>query len=267
MTTAVLTIPQTCRPTPTRKRTLGITVSLLVHAGTIGLMLLWKPLPLPHMAADQTLIYLDIEPIVLRPTNQAVAPASSDSAAPSSATSAPMPRIPRNLPTVSTHSTRPSSSSEGADPISPRSTSDRWQYRLESPTAAVARASRTAPIGCAYPERLSEGERAICAEKATDRAMQKLEEGQRITGTGNARRDAALEAEARDRATAYNFRRRPITVDDTGNGRPSDITGSNFGLGQSGRHLDPSMQPDAYGPIQTYRRDGRPEERNVTAPR
>jgi len=225
------------------------------------------PLPVPTTPQDRT-IFVDIERVTLpREVPARVAqPEDSASDSPPRAFSGPDRPVPRIVPQRSDAA----ATAQAAGPASVsanESTDGRWTYTPESTASGVARSLRTSPIGCAYPERLSEGERAVCNERSTDRAVKTLENLQRIPGTGDARRDARFEAQGRARTNTYNFRRRPITNDETGNGRPTDTPGSNFGIGPSGRHLDPSTQPDAYGPIQTYRRDGRPEERNVTTPR
>lgn len=267
MTTWVAEIPASTAGRRGSRLALWAGASVVFHAGLLALTLLWQPSELTPAEAPYNLIHVDIEPVVLpravparNPVattpvtgpSTASAQASSDRSRTQTPDMAPSPRRPAADTALATSST---------------TDSDRWSYRPETTASAVARATRLSPIGCAYPERLSEGERAICAERETDRAVRALERGVRITGSGDARRDRALETEGRARTNSYNFRRRPISNDETGNGRPSDTPGSNFGLGPSGRHLDPSTQPDAHGPIQTYRRDGRPEERNVTTPR
>ena len=234
----------------------------------VGLgLIVFKPTLTPYVAQplpDQ-LIDLELIPVPLpadmiprEPTvtveAQASAPPSGrpttpqGSAATSDAPAPPSPRIAAPAPT----GTPAGQQGTGTD--------SRWTYQEESMGSRVARSLRTSPIGCDYPERLSEGERQICAERGTDRAVRKLEEGQRIEGTGNARRDRQLEAQGRARLRNYENRRAP-SPSGVGVVGPSDGVGSNFGIGVAGRHLDPSMQPDSVSPIQTTRREGRPADR------
>lgn len=244
-----------------------VVVSVFFHL-LVGLSLIvLKPTLVPYeaRALPDQLIDLELIPVTLptdmiprerivaaQPQNSAVplghTSTARSSEAASDAPGTPSPRVAAPAP-AGTSGTR-----QGAEGDS------RWTYQEESIGSRVARSLRTSPIGCDYPERLSEGERQICAERSTDRAVRKLEEGQRIEGTGNARRDRAFEAQGRARLRAYESRRAP-QPSGVGVVGPEDGVGSNFGIGVAGRHLDPSMQPDATGPIQTTRREGRPAER------
>ena len=255
---------------PKPYKAVWVSVSVVAHAVLLGAVIYMvpAPLPVPSVSADRT-IFVDIEPVTLPREIPArvIQPESRTYDSPPRAITGPDRPVPRIV------QQRPDTAGSNAQASGPASetaadaSDGRWTYTPESTASGVARSLRTSPIGCAYPERLSEGERALCNERSTDRAVRALEKVPRITGTGDARRDSRFEAQGRARENTYNYRRRPITNDETGNGRPTDTPGSNFGIGPSGRHLDPSTQPDAYGPIQTYRRDGRPEERNVTTPR
>lgn len=268
MTTAHLPTAFLPPEKPKPGKAVWVFASVVFHLGVLGLGLVWAPKPLPvGNTAPQSTIYVDIEPVILpRDVPARAAPAkspASDSPSPSrTGPSTPVPRIARNADAMQGAPSVPGSNTSTSSAPS----EGQWTYRAESTGSAVARTLRTSPIGCAYPERLSEGERAVCNERDTDRAVRELERGQRITGTGDARRDDALQREGTSRMRGYNSRRRPIGNDELGNGRPSDAPGSNFGIGTAGRHLDPSMQPDAVGPIRTKRRDGPPEDRIQRTP-
>lgn len=268
MTTVHLPIAFLPPEKPKPSKAVWVVTSAVFHLGVLALGLIWAPQPLRRDDnASRPTIYVDIEPVVLpREVPARVRPresAASDSTSPSrGAPTTPVPREARNLP-----ATTGVASSADTD-IGPTSqpSNGQWAYRPESTGSAVARTLRTSPIGCDYPERLSDSERAICNERATNRAVRELERGQRITGTGDARRDGALQREGTARLRNFNSRRLPITNDEVGNGRPSDSVGSNLGIGPAGRHLDSSLQPDAYGPVQTKRRDGPPEDRIQRTP-
>lgn len=130
----------------------------------------------------------------------------------------------------------------------------------------VGRSLRTSVLGCQYPERLTREERAICDERDTDRAVRALERVPRITGTGNAERDARFEAQGREKLRAYERNRAQPPDAERGNAGVGDGPGSNFGIGDAGRHLDSSLRPDSSGPIQTRRRDGTAEDRPRRTP-
>lgn len=268
MTTAHLPIALPPPVKPRLNKAAWVVVSVGLHAGLLASVLLWAPTSLVVLSNPPSAIFVDIEPLVLPRDVPARAPASestaNDSPAPArTGPTIPVPRAVRTTPSTSTTADAPRGST---GPIATDPADRQWTYTPESTASAVGRSVRTSAIGCAYPERLSEGERQVCAERATDRAVSKLEEGLRIGGTGNARRDAALEAEGRSRLSGHAQRRRPIGNSEIGNAGPSDTPGSNFGIGAAGRHLDPSLQPDAVGPIQTRRRDGPPEQRIQRTP-
>lgn len=266
MTTAALPTALPAFRNPKPNKAVWVLISIVAHLALLALGWALTPKSLPNLRSDPVnAIYVDIEPVVLPravPARAQPMPASTDDSRMSSASAPgqPVPRIARHIVEG-----RPSTplASEGTASATPEGA---WTYVPETTGNAVARSVRTSAIGCAYLERLSEGEREICRERATERAVRKLEEGQRITGSGDARRDARFEAEGRQRQSQYNQRRRPISNSEIGNTGPTDTPGSNFGLPPAGRHLDPSLQPDAVGPIQTRRRDGPAEERIQRTP-
>ncbi|MGW8704712.1 hypothetical protein ACWGLL_02715 [Brevundimonas sp. NPDC055814] len=144
----------------------------------------------------------------------------------------------------------PSAAASGVDGIS-----DAWRVTPEGQSGRNARALRTSPAGCPADRLLRRGEEIICEERFNARAAQGAENG-RITGTGNAERDARFAREGAREMQRYEAQRRPLSGG-VGVLAPQDCPGSNFGTGCAGAHLDSSMQMDSNRNVQT-RRDGAP---------
>nr|WP_313040175.1 hypothetical protein [Brevundimonas diminuta] len=144
----------------------------------------------------------------------------------------------------------PSAAASGVDGVS-----DVWRVTPEGQSGRNARALRTSPAGCPAGRLLRRGEEIICDERFNARAAQGAENG-RITGTGNAERDARFAREGARELQRYEAQRRPLSGG-VGVLAPQDCPGSNFGTGCAGAHLDSSMQMDSNRNVQT-RRDGAP---------
>ncbi|MGX8273663.1 hypothetical protein ACWQV9_13355, partial [Brevundimonas diminuta] len=144
----------------------------------------------------------------------------------------------------------PSAAASGVDGVS-----DAWRVTPEGQSGRNARALRTSPAGCPAGRLLRRGEEIICDERFNARAAQGAENG-RITGTGNAGRDARFAREGAREMQRYEAQRRPLSGG-VGVLAPQDCPGSNFGTGCAGAHLDSSMQMDSNRNVQT-RRDGAP---------
>lgn len=144
----------------------------------------------------------------------------------------------------------PSAAASGVDGVS-----DAWRVTSEGQTGRNARALRTSPAGCPAGQLLRRGEEIICEERFNARAAQGAENG-RITGSGNAGRDARFAREGAREMQRYEAKRRPLSGG-VGVLAPQDCPGSNFGTGCAGAHLDSSMQMDSNRNVQT-RRDGAP---------
>lgn len=144
----------------------------------------------------------------------------------------------------------PSAAASGVDGIS-----DAWRVTPEGQSGRNARALRTSPAGCPADQLLRRGEEIICEERFNARAAQGAENG-RITGTGNAERDARFAREGAREMQRYEAQRRPLSGG-VGVLAPQDCPGSNFGTGCAGAHLDSSMQMVSNRNVQT-RRDGAP---------
>ena len=144
----------------------------------------------------------------------------------------------------------PSAAASGVDGVS-----DAWRVTSDGQTGRNARALRTSPAGCPAGQLLRRGEEIICEERFNARAAQGAENG-RITGTGNAERDARFAREGAREMQRYEAQRRPLSGG-VGVLAPQDCPGSNFGTGCAGAHLDSSMQMDSNRNVQT-RRDGAP---------
>jgi len=122
-----------------------------------------------------------------------------------------------------------------------------WAVRAETTGDRVGRGLRTGPGGCRSRDLLTPAERAIC----DDRFGQRAAAAAPIDDTAGSR----FAAEGARRLAQYGTRRRPL-AGGTGNVGPQDGPGSNFGMGVSGAHLDPSFRPDSTQNIRTDRRDG-----------
>lgn len=144
----------------------------------------------------------------------------------------------------------PSAAASGVDGVS-----DAWRVTPEGQAGRNARALRTSPAGCPAGQLLRRGEEIICDERFNARAAQGAENG-RITGSGNAGRDARFAREGAREMQRYEAQRRPLSGG-VGVLAPQDCPGSNFGTGCAGAHLDSSMQMDSNRNVQT-RRDGAP---------
>jgi hypothetical protein len=141
--------------------------------------------------------------------------------------------------------------------------SDAWRVAPESQADANARALRTSPAGCPATQMLRNGEKLICDERYNERAAEGAERG-RITGTGNAGRDARFAREGAREMQRYEESRRPPSGS-IGIIGPRDCPGSNLGSGCAGDLLDPSMRMDSTQNIRTSR-DG-PATSATPAPR
>lgn len=110
-----------------------------------------------------------------------------------------------------------------------------WRFTPESQDSRNARALRVSPAGCRSPELLTPGERAVCDDRFNARAAEGAERG-RITGSGNAQRDARFAREGAREMQRYEQQRRPLSGG-VGVVGPGDCPGSNFGTGCAGAHL------------------------------
>ncbi|MNE39369.1 hypothetical protein D3C80_1333180 [compost metagenome] len=146
---------------------------------------------------------------------------------------------------------------------------DAWRVAPEGQDGRNARALRTSPAGCPATQLLRRGEELICDERFNARAGEGAERG-RITGSGNAGRDARFAREGAREMQRYEAQRRPLSGA-VGVLGPQDCPGSNFGTGCAGAHLDSSMRMDSDRNIQTTRDGpaaaGRPMTPGAAAPR
>lgn len=172
--------------------------------------------------------------------------------------SAPAPRLANPAPGS------PAASASGVAGVS-----DAWRVAPEGQAGRNARALRTSPAGCPATQLLRRGEELICEERFNTRAAEGAER-RRITGTGDADRDARFAREGAREMQRYEAQRRPLGGG-VGVAGPQDCPGSNFGTGCAGAHLDSSMQMGSGQNVQT-RRDGpaasgRPMTPGVAGPR
>ncbi|SFS90426.1 hypothetical protein [Brevundimonas viscosa] len=224
--------------------------SLVVHLAVLGLLGL-RAVRLDLPAVERVML-VELEPRPLlpgealrvpRPTPAPSDPRQAARSEPSSSTAdrreasetapvAPVPRLAAPVP--------------GA-PATPADV-DAWQVRPRTLGDRIGQALRTRTPGCAVRDALTAAEQAVCDERAAART------GPAITGTGDPARDARFAAEGARALARYEARRRPLSGG-VGVVGPADCVGSNFGTGCAGAHLDPSLRPDATGPLRT-RRDG-----------
>ena len=123
---------------------------------------------------------------------------------------------------------------------------DRWQVRPRTLGERIGQGLRTRGPGCAVRDQLTTAEQQVCDERAAARV------GPVITGTGDPERDSRFAAEGARALARYEARRRQLSGG-VGVVGPADCAGSNFGTGCAGAHLDPSLRPDATGPLRTGR--------------
>lgn len=247
--------------TQRKQRWLGGAASVAVHLAAIAALAIGANSALPPAKPPIPTLYIDIEP---RPLLDGEKPRII---APAQATAAPQ-ATKRDRATASSAQTAPDQPqprlAQGVNPDTPDENTSEWQVahfgQDEANSRRIGQSLRTSVIGCHYPERLTQQERDICDDREGERTARALEQFPRITGTGNARRDARFEAEGRRRMQSFEDRRRPPPDSQRGNTGPEEGPGSNLGIGAAGRHLDPSMRPDSTDLIQT-KRDGPPEHR------
>lgn len=232
----------------TDRRTLAIVAgSVGLHAVVLGGLAFQAIAPLDQAeVAPPPVVYLDIEPRPLlrnervrRPSRPApqIRPASerpTDRATPSQLQlRAPAEAAPAPPPEVGQLQVAPAGPSP--DQIA--------RERL-------ARSFQGSRLACSAPDLLGPAERAACA----DRFGQAAASAAPIQGSGNPVLDARLAREGARALAEYEARRRPLSAR-AGVVGPSDGLGSNFGIGDAGAHLDPSLRPDSTTNIRT-RRDG-----------
>lgn len=224
-----------------RRQAAWIAASLAGHALVIA-ALAWgavKPVDLPEQTAP--LVYLDIEPRLVRPNDpvrkptEAARRTEARQAAARAALGAQQP--PTAAPTPSPPRPRLAAPASGATPTPP---ADPWQVRREELGDAVARSLRAGIPGCRTPDILSQAEREACDQ--TFGAAAAL--APPIAGTGNARRDARFAREGARALAEYEAARRPL-AGGVGVVGPADCVGSNFGTGCAGAHLDPALRQGA----------------------
>ena len=242
-----------------------VLVSVGLHALALVGIALYSPRPLPLASyIDETVVWLDIEPLVVPNAAPQRASAPNTDAADSlnasqnqasrQSSQAPSPPVPRRVQAL------PPAEVSEVPSSQPTQSPDRWTYIAppQSQAPAIGRDATPSFTTCAYPQRLSERQRQLCDERAGARASNS-QDNARIAGSGNSRRDSAFDAAHDKRMVEREWKRSTVTAAEVGNESAGDTPGSNFGIGRSGRHLDPSLQPDAYGPLRTYRREGRPQ--------
>lgn len=254
-----------------RRKEFAVAVSLGLHALVLGMLGVMAVTTLPFTPVLNPPLFVELEPRpllqgeVARRSTTAASLDQNDPSRLSASHSSPARPTPLQLPG---DRQLPPDQGSGLATDQPTGSSGRsWQVGPDIGLAGrVAESLRTSVLGCEYPERLSPEERQICDDRTGERSGRALERVPRITGTGNAERDARFEAQGRERLRDYERRRSQPPVSERGNVGVQDGPGSNFGMGVAGRHLDPSLQPDHSGPIQTRRRDGRPEDRIPRTP-
>ncbi|WP_409020420.1 hypothetical protein [Brevundimonas vesicularis] len=171
--------------------------------------------------------------------------AAAAAAAASGSPSPPMPRLASPAPGVMAPPAGASSPVPGV--------SEAWRVAPSSQAGRNARALRTSPLGCRSRERLTPSEQALCDERFNADAAAGAQT--RITGSGNAARDARFAREGAREMYNYEARRRPLSGG-TGNVGTADCPGSNLGTGCAGSLLDPSLQMDSTTNIRTNKTDG-----------
>jgi len=249
-----------------KSQNLAAGASIGIHALLLGLLGFMAVKSLPTHPQLSPPIYIDIQPRPLlsgetaRKPAQSASPDRAERSRPAPASGSPSRPAAQRVP--SELEVAPAAAS-GSPADNPDNTGDRsWQVGPDAGLSGrVAQSLRTSVLGCDYPERLSREERAICDDKAGERTGRALERVPRITGTGNPERDARFEAQGRERLQSYERRRSGLPDSQRGNVGVQDGPGSNFGIGVSGQHLDPSLRPESSEPIQTRRRDGPAENR------
>ncbi|MEG1453907.1 hypothetical protein [Brevundimonas sp.] len=246
----------------TRKQLwLGGAASAALHVAVIAALVFSAQSVLPPARPHTPTLYIEIEPRPLLDGEKPriVAPQPDITPAPSAD---------RNQTTAASASITPNRPqprlAQGVSPDPSAQDSSAWQVAPQSAEDEVSRrvgqSLRTSVLGCQYPDRLTQQERDVCDDREGERTTRALERLGRISGTGNSRRDARLEAEGRQRLQSYESRRNTPLDSERGNGGVVEGVGSNFGMGVAGRHLDPTHQVDSVAPIQT-KRDGPVEHR------
>lgn len=228
--------------------------SLLVHIAVLGLLGLRAVRPDLPASAPVILVQLEPRPLLpgeaprlpQAPPSSRDIPAAGAATATPAPTPAPTPRddaaeTPVDAPVPRLASPLPSAPARPADV-------DPWRVRSRTLGERIGQGLRTRTPGCAIRDALTAAEQAVCDERAAARV------GPPLTGTGDPQRDARFAAEGARALAAYEARRRPLSAG-VGVVGPADCVGSNFGTGCAGAHLDPSLRPDATGPLRT-RRDG-----------
>ena len=254
-----------------RKRvSIAVGASFVTHAIVLGVMGALADRQRAYIPLDKPAIDILIEPRILLPSeaarrpSQVASPDQTERAATSPTTGSPT--RPNTRQVESDLRVTPSET-PGTARQNDQGRGSNWQVGPDANLGErVGRSLRTSVLGCQYPERLTREERAICDERETDRAVRALERVPRIEGTGNDQRDSRFEAQGREKLRAYERNRAQPPDSQRGNVGVQDGPGSNFGIGVTGQHLDPSLRPDSTGPIQTRRRDGRPEDRPRQTP-
>ena len=254
-----------------RKRvSIAVGASLVSHMVVLGIMGVMADRQRAYVPFETPQMIIEIEPRILLPQEEArrpskvASPDQADRAAARPTSGSPArPSIPQDESDLRVTPSETPGVSRQPD----EGRGSNWQVGPDANLGArVGSSLRTSVIGCQYPERLTREERAVCDERNADRTARALERVPRIDGTGNAERDARFEAQGREKLRAYDRNRAQPPNSERGNAGVGDGPGSNFGIGDAGRHLDPSLRPDSTGPIQTKRRDGRPEDRPRRTP-
>lgn len=173
------------------------------------------------------------------------AAAAAAAAAASGSPSPPMPRLANPVPGAMAPPAGASSPVPGI--------SETWRVAPSTQAGRNARALRTSPLGCRSRGRLTPSEQALCDERFNADAATGAQT--RITGSGNAARDARFAREGAREMYNYEARRRPL-AGGTGNVGTADCPGSNLGTGCAGSLLDPSLQMDSTTNIRTNKTDG-----------
>lgn len=223
----------------------SVTVHLVVLA-LLGLRAVRLELP----AAERVML-VELEPRPLLPGETPrvprPAPAPTD-ARPAAAAAADSPAAAQQREPADTvvDAPAPRLAAPVAGAPAPPADVDPWQVRPRTLGERIGQGLRTRTPGCAVRDALTTAEQAVCDERAAARS------GPAITGTGDPERDARFAAEGARALARYEARRRPLSGG-VGVVGPADCIGSNFGAGCAGAHLDPSLRPDATGPLRTGR--------------
>lgn len=226
-------------------------VSIAVHLAVLGLLGL-RAVRLDVPVAERVmLIELEPRPLLpgeaLRPARPVLAPSDARPAA-GAATASPAPADRREAADARPDAPVPRLAAPVPDALAPPADVDPWRVRPRTLGDRIGQGLRTRGPGCAFRGELTAAEQAVCDERAAART------GPAITGTGNPARDSRFAAEGARALARYEARRRPLSGG-VGVVGPADCAGSNFGTGCAGAHLDPSLRPDATGPLRA-RRDG-----------